>query len=458
MYGVEDKLLAICFSLLMLLPAVGVRLVAGTFLIPAGIFSLVWLACSFIPLVFLFTTPINPLAVLYVLTAVLVFSLSATPFNWHMAFRENHVKSLPCAKFDSRFLKTVLYVSVMASASLSVVTMIINGFTVEQIVFDLVATSGRYAAVRGTDGLEYGAIGVISTMFTYLCPVLGGLRIFAPRRKWFFVISIAPSLLTMVTQSSKLAFLVSLCFYMSGAIIAKIYHKQMSLPKVSGLPKLILGTTALGFLVLISFVSRLGEFDPRSLGAITDPLLFSIYSYTLGQMYAFADFFSYTINHPSMNYYANEYYSWGAYTFASIFDMVGIGKDFPPGMYNESVWYRDVFETNIFTLFRGLIYDFGVFGSLIFIFLFGVFSHAVTFHVLRKTSAWFALSTFLALLVFIFMGYLFSVFVARYVFLTAAVTWLLLNLNLYLNPAQKSLNVKRNFRHANEGNSRLKAL
>jgi oligosaccharide repeat unit polymerase len=444
MYGVEGKLLAIFLSLLMLLPAVGIRLVAGTFFIPAGIFSLVWFACSFVPLVLLFTTPINPLAIFYVLTAVFVFSLSATPFNWRVALRENHVKSVSDAKFDSGFLKTVLYVSVMASASLSVVTMIINGFTVEQVVFDLIATSGRYAAVRSIDGLEYGAIGIIGTMFTYLCPVLGGLRIFAPRREWFFVISIAPSLLTMVTQSSKLAFLVSLCFYVSGAIIAKIYSKQLRLPKVSGLPKLILGTAVLGFLVLISFVSRFGEFDPGSLGAITDPLLFSIYSYTMGQMYAFADFFSYTINYPSMNNFAEEYYSWGAYTFASIFDMVGIGKDFPPGMYNESVWYRDVFETNIFTFFRGIIYDFGIVGSLIFIFLFGVFSHAVTFHVLRKTRAWFALSIFLALLVFIFMGYLFSVFVARYVFLTAAITWLLFNLNGYLYPGQKPLNVKRN--------------
>jgi len=442
MYGVEHKLLSICYSLLMLLPAVAVRLVAGTFLIPAGIFSLLWFACSFFPLIFLFTIPINSLAIFYVLVAVFVFSISAMPFNWRVAFEKNKDKSRLNAKFDSGFLTIVLYLSVTASASLSVLTMTINGFTVEQVVFDLIRTSGKYAAFRSTEGLEYGAIGVLSTMFTYLCPVLGGLRIFAPKREWFFLISIAPSLMTMVTQSSKLAFLVSFCFYMAGAIIAKIYSNQMNLPKVSGLPKLILGTAVVVFLILISFVSRLGEFDPGSLGAISDPLLFSIYSYTLGQIYAFADFFSFTINQTAVNYFANEYYSWGAFTFASIFDMFGIGKDFPPGMYDESVWYRDVFETNLFTFFRGLIYDFGIVGSLIFIFVFGVFSHAVTWHVLRTTRAWFALSIVLALLVFIFMGYLFSVFVARYVFLIAAVTWLLLHINMYLNRVQKPLNVR----------------
>lgn len=439
MYGIEDKLVAILYSLLMLLVAVGVRTAAGTFLIPAGIFALAWFAFTFLPLTVLFSVPINSLAILYILTAVFVFSLSAIPFNWRAAFQLNATKSLSNAKFDSHFLKIVLYISVIASASLSVVTMLNNGFTIEQVVFDLIKTSGQYAAVRGTEGVEYGITGVLSIMFTYLSPVLGGLRVLALRNKWFFVISMAPSLLTMVTQSSKLVFLVSLCFYLAGVIIAKIYAKQIRLPKISGLPKIILGAAVLSVLVLISFVSRLGEFDQENLAVVTEPLFFSIASYTVGQIYAFADFFSFTIGNPSVTSFKDEFYSYGAYTFASIFDMLGVGKEFPPGMYEESGWYRDVFETNIFTFFRGLIYDFGVSGSLLFIFIFGVFSHAVTYRVLVKTCAWFSLATFIAVVVFIFMGYLFSVFVARYVFLIASVTWLLLNLNarLYQIPKRR---------------------
>ena len=432
MYGIEDKLLAILYSLLMLLVAAGVRVAAGTFLIPAGIFALAWFGFTFFPLVFLFEVPINSLAILYILAAVLVFALSAVPFNWRAALRKNFAKSLAVAKFDSCFLKRVLYFSALVSISLSITTIIINGFTIEQVVFDLIRTSGQYAAVRGTEGVEYGAIGVLSTMFTYLCPVLGGLRVFAPRRNWFFVVSMGPSLLAMVTQSSKLVFLVSLCFYLAGAIIAKIYRNQMKLPRLSGSPKLFLGTIIVICLVLVSFVSRLGEFDPGNLKAIAGPLSFSVTSYTMGQIYAFSDFFSFTVGHASSISFKDDFYSYGAYTFASIFDMLGIGKDFPPGMYEESRSYRNLFETNIFTFFRGLIYDFGVVGSLLFIFLFGTFSHAATLRVLTKTRAWFALATFIAVFVFIVMGYLFSVFVARYVFLIGAVTWLLLNLDASL--------------------------
>jgi oligosaccharide repeat unit polymerase len=434
MYGIEDKLLAILYSLLMLLLAVGIRVVAGTFLIPAGIFALAWFAFTLLPLVVLFSVPINSLAILYILAAVFVFSLSALPFNWRVGLRRNLIKSLPAAGFDSRFLKIVLYLSVMASISLSFVTMLINGFTIDQVILDLLQTSGQYAAVRGTVGLEYGIIGVLNTMFMYLCPVLGGLRALSPRRKWFFAVSMVPSLLTMVIQSSKLVFLVSLCFYLSGALIAKIYAKQMSLPKVSGLPKMIFGAAILISLVLVSFVSRitvsgLGEFDLDNLGAITHPLLYSVISYTLGQTYAFADFFSHTIGYPCATFYNDGFHSYGAYTFFSIFDMLGIGKELPLLVYQESGWYKDVFETNVFTFFRGLIYDFGVIGSLFFVFVFGTFAHAVTYRVLTRTRAWFTLAVFIAIVVFLFMGYIMSVFAARYTFLTAVMTWLLLNLN-----------------------------
>jgi len=445
MYGIEDKLFAIFCSLLMLLLAGGIRMFAGTFLIPAGIFALAWFSFTFFPLVVLFSVPINSLAILYIFAAVFVFSLSALPFNWHGGLRQNLIKSLPDAGFDSPFLKIVLYISAIASASLSVITMLINGFSIEQLIFDMIRTSGQYAAVRGTEGLEYGIIGILSVMFTYLCPVLGGLRSLAPRKKWFFAVSMAPSLLTMVTQSSKLVFLVSLCFYLSGFLIAKIYAKQMGLLKVSELPRIILWAAILFLMTIISFVSRLGEYDPDNLAALTDPLFYSIYSYTLGQIYAFADFFSYTIGYPSASAFKDEFYSYGAYTFASIFNMLGIGKEFPSTMYEESGWYLNVFETNIFTFFRGLIYDFGVLGSLLFLFVFGVFSHAVTYRVFTRMRAWFTLATFIIVLVFILMGYIFSVFVARYVFLNAAVIWLLLSVNARLYRTHKQqANIRQN--------------
>lgn len=431
MYGIEDKLLAIFYSLLMLVIAVGIRFIVGTFLIPAGIFALAWFCFTFFPLVILFTVPINALAVLYILLAVFVFSSSCLPFDWRSGFQKNQKKDRLEVAFNSSFLTIALYFSAAASFFLSAITMLSNGFTIDQVIFDPIKTSGQYAAMRGNEGLEYGMIGIFSIMFTYLCPLLGGIRVFSPNRMWFFMVSMAPSLLTMLTQSSKLVLLVSLCFYLSGVLVAKIYANKLELPELSGLFKVLALAGILFLLTLISFVSRLKEFDLGDLGAVVDPLFFSIASYTMGQVYAFADFFSYAIGYPASIVFKNDFYSYGAYTFASIFDMLGIGKEFPPGMYDESGLQKNVFETNIFTFFRGLIYDFGIIGSLIFLFIFGLFSHAVMYRVLSRPSAWFMLSAYIVILVFILMGYLFSVFVARYAFLTAAVAWCLLTFNAY---------------------------
>lgn len=451
MYGIEHKVLAIIYSLMMLAIAGGVRRVAGTLLIPAGIFALAWFAFTLVPLVTLLRVPINSFAVLYILGAVSVFSLSMLPFSWRSALLRNQSKNSESAKFDSLFLQLVLYFSVVASLSLSVVSMLMNGFTIGQVLFDLIRTSGQYAAVRGTEGVEYGIVGITSMMFTYLSAILGGLRAQAPNRTGFFLVSMLPSLVTMVTQSSKLVFLVGLCFYVSASLISKIYARQMTLPDVSRLLRAAVLAAMLFMFVLVSFVSRLGEFDPENLEVIADPLLFSIVSYTFGQIYAFGDFFSYVIGHPSAVNFKNEFYSYGAFTFASIFDTLGLGKEFPPGMYDESVWSGDVFETNIFTFFRGLIYDFGIAGSLLFVFGFGVVSNAVMYRVLARPRAWASVAMLIAIVVFVLMGYLFSVFVARYVFLVTLVTWLLLAVNERLyQPGKRRTSYRRNCQEDSE--------
>ena len=439
MYGTEDKLLSIVFSLMILLLAYVIRTIAGTFLVPAGIFALTWFFCTLIPLVLLFEVPINSLAILYVFAAVFAYSLSLAAFNWKNAFDRNLKKSLSVARFDSRFLEIVIYASVIMSIIISLLMIIINGFTLEQVIFDLIKTSGTYASVRSTEGLEYGIIGVLGTMFTYLGPLLGGLRIFAARYIWFFVVTIAPSILTMVTQSTKLVLLVSLCFYFSGVLVAKIYAQKFKLPKKYTIIKLFIGIAILSPFIIISFVSRMGEFDYNNISNIAAPLLYAMASYTMGQIYAFSDFFSFAIDAYSQSTYKNDFGAFGAFTFASIFDMLGIGKVFPPGMYDESAWYGDVFETNIFTFFRGLIYDFGIFGSLIFMFVFGVISNIVMWRILSRNHANLAIAILVAICVFIFMGYLFSVFVARYVLFVACVAWIILDINNYINSSRPTI-------------------
>ena len=195
MYGIEDKLLAIFFGLSMLVIYNHAKLLTKASLSPASIFSMAWFLFTIFPLVLLFHVPINSLSILYILVASLLLLLSATPFNWRFAIDKNSNKKFTSFAFDSNFLSLVIYFCVSAALVLSFAVMIINGFSIEQIIFDLIATSGKYAHVRATDGLEYGLIGIFSILLTYLPPVLGGLRSLAERKGFFFGLSMIPSML-----------------------------------------------------------------------------------------------------------------------------------------------------------------------------------------------------------------------------------------------------------------------
>jgi len=433
MYGLEDKLLSIGYSFLMLLCAVLVRARAGTFLIPAGIFALTWFAATFFPLLLLFIVPVNSLAILYIAAAVFVVTLSGVPFPWKSARLRNLEKSLPAASLDSRFLMNSLYFSAAMSVVFSAWSIVVNGWTIQTSLIGLIKSSGEFAAQRGSaDGVEYGLVGTLGVFFTHLCAVLGGLRSQGPRRGWFFFVALSPSLFAMIIQSTKLVFLVGLSFYLAASLVAKIFANQMKLPNMTLAPKYIVGGIAIAALVLVSFASRDGIYE-LEFAAMLEPMGFMLSSYILGQIYAFADFFSYTVGMPSDSFFLDDYNSWGAYSFASIYDMLGAGKEFPPGMYEETGSYFGVFQTNIFTFFRGLIYDFGVLGSLLFLFCFGLIAHSVTYHVFTSKRAWFFCAVLIGLIVFILMSYLYSVFVARYVFLNAVVVWILLRVNQLLN-------------------------
>ena len=429
MYGIEHKFVSLAASSLILVCLAFSRLATGTFISPASIYAIAWFLFTFIPLLLMFYAPINSLAIIYISASTFVFLLSAVPFDWKNARLKNSKKIEVTALLQSKFMSRALSLSVVASVVLSLATLVNHGFSLDRIFLELLATSGQYAAERGSEQTAYGLIGVLSIFFTYLCPALGGLQFNGDRRSSSFVLSMTPCVLTMLTQSAKIVFLVGFCLYIGGACVASIYSGKLELPKFKINTKIVLGALLLPCAVLVSFVSRLGLNDASDFSDVLDPLFFSIRSYTVAGLYAFADFFAFTIHAPAASVYRDDYHSFGAFSFASIFNMVGIGKEFPPGMYYETAWYADRFETNIFTFFRGLIYDFGVLGSLYALFVLGLVFHYLTHRLLTKTRSWLACSAYIAIVVFILMGYLFSVFVARYIFLNALAVFVVLTLN-----------------------------
>jgi oligosaccharide repeat unit polymerase len=74
-------------------------------------------------------------------------------------------------------------------------------------------------------------------------------------------------------------------------------------------------------------------------------------------------------------HYSKSDSGYGFYTFMNIFRLFGETRYVPMGTYDEYMYYQDYFQTNIFTVFRGIIIDFGIFGSFLFFFCFGFIVH-----------------------------------------------------------------------------------
>lgn len=429
------KLIAIFFSLLLLLQAYVIKLTSGSFLVPGSLFSFAWFLFTFVPLVLLFNVPVNPGSILYIFILVFAFAFSAVPFNWKFAFLQNEAKDrLASLKFDSAFIRVCFYVSVGSSFLFCFLFVLSNGFDIASFLFDFIGTSARYAALRGNEYLEYGLLGTLSIFFTYFSAVLGGIVTYfikTGRRKiLWFGLSIAPSLFAMLTQSSKLIFMVAVIFYLSSTFLMKIHAGNRSLVRFSDLLKSFWLSLLLIPLLIIAFISREGYNNFDTYSEAFDLLLPAINSYLFGSLYAFADFFSFYMGFDSSSVYqVEDGYTLGYYSFKSIFDTFGGTKIFPPGYYSDNYSYGNVLATNIFSFFRQLIQDFGCLGSIIVMYVFGIFNHYFFYKMLVRNNAWFASCVFIVFFAFLGFSFLLNIFTARYIFLIAFSLYVVLNIN-----------------------------
>ncbi len=431
MVEIANKLLAIFFSLLIFGQAYLIRRTFGTYLIPASLFSLAWFLYTIIPLIVLFSVPVSPLSIFYILICVSAFSLSSLPFNWLKALKHNELKTTSdYSQFNSKFIHSLFYISFFLSIIFTTAVAVSNGFDCYSMVFNLMETSGKFATMRGHGEINYGILGRLSILFTYITPVLGGFISHHQKNKasqlTFLLLSFTPSLFLMLTQSATLILFVSIGFYCAAIFLMKIYSKKLELFNWRLILKIISFILLMFPLVSISFLSRDGFSDFNDIEKVITQLNTSVNSYAFGQIYAFSDFFTHYLGFETELNYDDSYNSYGYYTFTSILNFFGGNKEFPIGIFSEGYSYSNVVATNIYTIFRGLIYDFGGVGTVCFMFMFGLLIHGFFYKLLCYRNSFFACAVFIVSVVFIQFTYLFSLFMARYAYLILVTLFIIL--------------------------------
>lgn len=408
-----EKIIAIAFSLMIFGQAWGVRRVVRTWIFPACLFGLFWFVYTIIPLLALPAAPVEPLSIFYILICCIAYSVSAFSFDWKRAFAVNKSR-IHDMNYGSIFLRRLFYVLSSFALIGVVVNWFLQGITLSQIIFSLKETSNEYMARRYSDSLSSNIYGQIGVVLTYVSAIIGGIVFWADRKRHrnlhIAILSLLPAILVMLVEAAKGTFFLVLAFFLGGILSSKISQADLRFFEGRVIFKLFLWSTLLLPIVVFSFMAR-GIDHTEDVYIILGALERYFVSYTSGHLYAFSDWFSNLTCALSDIHYDDEFGAGGFYTFMAIFKMFGSSRYVPPGVYEEYFSFEDILTSNIYTMFRGLIVDFGVVGSIVFMLAFGLFSHLIFFSQLTVRRPYLSTAFFPHLIGFFYTSFIISLLI-----------------------------------------------
>lgn len=427
----DNASLLIFISCLILLQAWIVKIYVKTWIFPACIYGIFWFAYTFIPLVTLPRAHVDLYAVVYIFVTCVLVSLTATFFNWSLAF-DRCAKLSIYPRYRSNFLGMMFYSFGVISVLATVLNWQLQGFAFYDVLFNLLDVSNQYLAKRYSGELTTNLLSQLSTVLGYPAAILGGILFSASAgrdgRFWIIVISLLPSLLVMLVEAAKGTLLLALVLFWSGVLIHKLSigdRKLISFGKLfKFLPLLLVIFSALVF----SFLAR-GIDTDEGIGFVFDRLHYYFVSYSSGHFFAFSDWLSNFLVGGSKMSYSSIEGSNGFYTFMAAFDFFGTRMIAPQGVYEEYFYISDMLQTNIYTHYRGLIQDFGLFGSLLVMCAFGVIVHFSFYRLLVSRQAVFSVSLFAHFVGYVYTSFIISLLIWKSVY----ASFLIVSLVLYID-------------------------
>jgi len=210
----------------------------------------------------------------------------------------------------------------------------------------------------------------ITLVFLYVTPLYGGylLPLLEGKKRIWTVVTVLPSLLMALTLSVKSTFITSVALYGVGVLVSAYANNRdfLKVGKATLLKWIAGGMLFLGLLFL-SMVLRTGQFDRASVRQTEQKIVI----YACGHLPAFDAWFQDHVGHLKP--------SWGVKTFYGLSNPLGLAKR-EQGVFTDYVILvkqqgkpvPHLMDTNVYTIFRFLLEDFGLLGSAVFILLAGM--------------------------------------------------------------------------------------
>jgi oligosaccharide repeat unit polymerase len=430
---VIEKIFALFVSTLILGNAMLMRRLVGTWIFPAALFSLFWFGYTFLPLAMLFKLPVNPYGTLYIFALTVAFSLSALlKFRWHHAFAANRLKPVAEAVFGTPFLRAVLFGASCGALALSVANMRVQGFSVQEMLTRTIDTAARYASMRNAEDLTLNWESRLGMVLAYLAVAVGGLVYGSSRspkqRVSALVASFLPAIASLLFESAKGLLFQFVSLFLGALLVVRLFDGRLDILDRRIVARAALATVLVALLTAVSFRSRgLYGVEDRAVVMAELPRYFA--SYALGHLYAFSDWFASRLGASSSQLYTDIPSGYGFYTLAPLFKLLGSSRTFVAGVYDEYFIAGDLITTNIYTMFRGLITDFGMTGGIIFMFASGLLIHWAFYKLLKRQRP----VTTVAIFIYV-VGYFYSsAFISLFMYNVIPASIVILSIVLAVN-------------------------
>ncbi|EOZ4724139.1 O-antigen polymerase [Pseudomonas aeruginosa] len=405
------KLINIFLSSFFLLGAWCARKIFSVWLNPVSIFSLLWFFYTVFPLLVAFEAPVSPFAILYILIFCFVFSLSSFVFPWGVAFSRNENKPNASCYFDVPLMVLAFYSCSGISAIMIFWGVLQQGISLEQLLNNPVSIGGIYAGKRYSGEIVSSVFSQVGLQCSYYTAVFGGLiygaRSEARGRFKLLFFTFLPALLVMLLQSAKGLFFFSIFLFFGGMLVSRVYNKNYTLVGFKDFRFLLLYGLLILPILIFSFLSR-GIYQLDDTALMINRLRYYLVTYSSVHLPAFSDWFSERYFGESLMHYRQESSTLGFYTFMSFFQLAGDDRSVAMGVYDEFFTYGEYVKGNLYTVFRGIITDFGLLGSLFFAFILGLFCNLCYWRLLCRNGSAFAILFFCYFVAISYQTYIIS--------------------------------------------------
>lgn len=381
----------------------------------------------------MFEVPINPWAVGYLTLLVIIFSWTFVFFNWKKAFQNNLDKPPADEVYDTKLLRVTLWFAIIISIICSIKVMLVQGFTLSELYGDIIMVAAKYAVSRYASEVIYSAYGPLSLGFAYLAVLIGGL-IFgsthsSSRKKWV-LLAFLPSIIIMVTQSAKGSFFGSIFYFLGGLLVTSVQQNKLVLFNAN-IVRIIFKISSFSIALFIFSLMSRGLQDEKDVGGFFEKLRFFLATYFFAHLYNFAEWIGAYWDGFNNSKFDISHYYYGFYTFTSIYRFFGYKKEIPDGIFDEFNITQDKMESNVYSIFRGMVMDFGVCGTILFIFILGIALHLCFYVFLNSRKPVISTATTIFMLVFFYYSFAISVLTWNIVVFVFILFMILLKFNSY---------------------------